>query len=504
MTNQRLSLGELMEGVRNRSTAFSASNGITHAWERGFHVYGKLNLFLPLAASEDTTNAARFLRIIQSYAAIADKCAVVAGGTLLEVQGEVIHALLPGELTRDLVNRVLAFSIALANVVYDEIRPIAGDAWQSFAMSTEHGQAVLIATGNGSADSIVSLGPAANNPARQLPNTDAGHLSIRPASLALVYPIVDNRNAWEQFDLRSPPYLPSGSDVSRTFLLDESVVRAEAKRIIINSGVTQPLIRVLSESDITTQIENDVNAPFKTQGFYMRADLDGFTADVAVAFEDQSGAAVAQIVTRFDGFMAFADAFAANLNRRVIRLPWAGDCANMILLPRVGRTYRDERRFVPATEPAKWHDLTTQADGAGQQWRDILLESNWAVGVAGGDKEDEGADGYLLVANIVTSGRRFKIASGWGACRSRNALEADDVHGQDTVVHKVDYTALSESYREFFKPLNTLFYRAAGLSISKITKESVKIERQTGPAIIVGSGTALPPPKPHYTFERWN
>lgn len=502
MSNRRLSLNDLMEGVRNRSASLSTGSGITHAWERGFHVYGKLNLFLPLAASEDTTNATRYLKIIQAYAAIADKCVVVAGGTLLEVQGEVIHALLPGELTRDSVNRVLAFSIALANVVYDEISPLAGDAWQSFAMSTEHGQAVLIATGNGSADSIVSLGPSANNPAKKLPNTDAGHLSIRPASLALVYPNVDNRNAWEQFDLRSPPYLPSGSGVSRTFLLDESVVRAEAKRIIINSGVTQPLIRVLSESDITTQIENDVNAPFKTQGFYMRADLDGFTADVAAAFEDQSGAAVAQIVTRFGGFMAFADAFAANLGRRVIRLPWAGDCANMILLPRTGRTYRDERRFVPATEAAKWHDLTAQADGSGRQWREVLLESSWAVGMAGGDREDEGADGYLLVANIVTSGRRFKIASGWGTCRSRNALETASIHGGDTVVHKVDYTALSDNYREFFKPLTTVFYRASGLSMSRITRESVKTERQTGPTIIVGSGTALPPPKPHYMNKR--
>lgn len=499
MTSHRISLNQLVEGLSHRSVALSAnSGGITHAWERGFHVYGKLNLFLPLAASEDTANATRFLKIIQTYAAIADKCTAVAGGVLLEVQGEVIHALLPGELTRDAVDKLIAFSITLANIVYDELEPMAGDAWQSFVMSAEHGQAVLVMTGNGSSDSVVSLGPYANNPAKQLPNTEAGHLSLRPDTLALVCHDLDHRNSWEQFDLRNPPYVPTGSGSSRTFVLNESVMRAAAKQIVANSANTQPQIRVLTERDITGAVEHDVNSPFKTQGFYMRADLDGFTADVAEAFDDPSGAAVADIVRRFTGFMAFADAFAANLNRGVIRLPWAGDCANMIMLPRSGSTYDQERSYVPATEPAKWHDLTTRADISGQQWRDILLESNWAVGMAGGDKEDEGANGYLLVANILTSGRRFKIASGWGACRSRNALEVDGVHGRDTVIHKVDYDALSENFREHFKPLNTVFYRAGELSMDKVSRAAVRAERQTGPIIAVSAGTTLPPPRPHY------
>ena len=284
-------------------------------------------------------------------------------------------------------------------------------------------------------------------------------------------------------------------------MLDESVVRAEAKRIVVAGRTTSSLIRVLAESDITKEIENDVNAPFKTQGFYMRADLDGFTADVAAAFEDPSGLAIAEIAQRFSGFMAFADAFAKTLGRRVIRLPWAGDCANMILLPRARRTYGDERHFVPATEPAKWHDLTAQANEAGIKWRDIMLKSNWAVGIAGGDKE-EGSDGYLLVANVLTSGRRFKIASGWGAGRSQDALELDGVRGCDTIIHKVDHAALSANYRILFRPLTSIFYSAAELSMRRLETASIKSERETGPNIIVGSGISLPTPKPHCLRDR--
>lgn len=501
MTQSRISLNKLVESLgRQYVTPISQPAGITHAWEQGFHVYGQLSLTLPLAASEDTQSAVRYLRIIQAYAAIADKCAQVAGGVLLEVQGEVIHALLPGELSKDAVDSVIAFSIALGQIVYAEIEPLAGDAWKSYVMATDHGHAVLIGNGNGSSDSIVSLGPAANSPAKQLPITEAGHLSIKTEVLALVCPNVDCRKTWEQFDFRNPLYMPrsGGMSQSQKYLLNESIMRAEAKRIMENRASMQPQIRVLTEQDITGEIENDVNSPFKTQGFYMRADLDGFTADVAKAFEESSETAVIEIVKRFSAFMAFADAFAKSLNRRVLRLPWAGDCCNMILLPRSGITYSRERSYVPAVEAARWHDLTAQADADGRKWRDVLMESEWAVSIAGGDKEEEGSDGYLLVANIETSGRKFKIASGWGAGRSHDALETEGVHGRDTVIHKVDYEALSGNYRQHFKPLNSLFYKAGDLSMGKIKNEAVKAERQTGPAIIVGSDIVLPPPKPHY------
>jgi len=502
MRIKKVTINHLLENIQPLSAEKGGTApGLRYSWEQGFHIYGNLNLHLRLSASEDAANAKQYIRIVQAYASIAEACATIANVVLLEVQGEVIHMLLPCELGKQSTDHLLAFCIIFSDIIHKEIKPMAGEAWQSFVMASEHGQAVLLRNGNGSSDSVVSLGPAANHPAKQLPTTEAGMLSIRPETLELVHPNVDHRKSWEQFDLRNPPYKPLSAKQpgSSSITINESLMRSEASNIItkIRPDLSRPLT-ILSRLDVSHQFETDSNNPFSAQGFYMRADLDGFTADVQAAFEDKTGQAVMQIVNRFAMFMEFADAFAANLQRPVVRLPWAGDCANMVLLPRDGRSYAQERGYVPATESAAWHELTSKANSAGQNWREYLLKSDWAVSIAGGDDKDDGGDGYLLIANIVTASRRFKIAAGWGAGRSHDALGVEGVKGKDTVVHRVDHGELSPQFQKKFHPLNSIFLKATGLTTNILTRESVKDEGKAMPMIITGTNIYVPPPKPHF------
>jgi len=511
MTNTLISRAEsvadLLGSFQLRAKGLIGPDQVQYFPERGFHIYGKLNLLLPLAASEDTTNSKRYLQIVQLYAEIASKCATISGASLLEVQGEVMHLLLPCDHTPEAVDRLLAFAIAFAQIVYDEVAPLAGDSWRSFVMAADHGRAILISNGNGSSDSVVSLGPAANHPAKQIPETRAGMLSIRPQTLQLVYSLVDQRKTWESFDLRNPPYQPQMRKYStdQAFLAMAATMKVEAKQLAVLNRAFRAEVRILTSQQITPGFEPDVSSPLKLQGFYMRADLDGFTDDVQKAFEDPTGAAVQKIVRRFSGFMAFADEFAVMLksqDRATIRLPWAGDCCNMILLTRPNRSYDAERPYVPVTEAAKWHDLTANHDSSGKKWREYLLESEWAVAIAGGSKsddEDEGCNGYLLVATVVTDNRRFRIAAGWAMGRSRNALEVSGVEGRDTVVHRADYAALSAHYQHWFTALASgIFYKAHDLGMETIRAVSIDAEGQTGPTVVSAVNIHIPRERPHY------
>lgn len=491
---ERPPLGEKRAGLE--------APGFTYAWQRGFHIYGELRLYLPLTAAEDNASARRYLKIIQIYVEIAERCAEVAGAVLLEVQGEVIHLLLPADdQSPGSVNKLLAFCVAFANIVYREIEPLAGDAWQSFAMAAEHGPAVLISDGNNSSDSIVSLGPAANNPAKVLPHTPAGNLSVRPDTLGIVYVHTDRRKSWETFDLRNPPYQPSmqKAAMDESFAMNDSTMRVFARQIVESRLQYQATIRNFAAADIKSGEAVDTASPFQVQGFYMRADLDGFTADVKDAFEDTTGEKVREIVARFTAFMAFADAFSVTIDRQTIKLPWAGDCANIILLPRTGRPYSHERGAVPATEPAKWHDLTAGHDIHGKRWRDYMLKSEWAVAVAGGDDKDEGANGFLLVAGVVARQRRFLIAAGWGAGRSKDALEANGISGKDTVIHKVDYASLSGHFQQWFHPLveGGIYYRSSELGMHKLISEAVKNEGVSSPTVVPTVNIHIPRERPY-------
>jgi len=116
---QRVNFRALLESASRDSDHWIKSASIEtkpFAVETGFHIYGELNLTLKLTAATDTKDAAKLLRVLQEYVAIAETCAAIVDAELLEIQGERIHLLFPApHVTKASVDALLQFCVAFVN-----------------------------------------------------------------------------------------------------------------------------------------------------------------------------------------------------------------------------------------------------------------------------------------------------------------------------------------------------------------------------------------------------
>jgi len=67
-------------------------------------------------------------------------------------------------------------------------------------MAADHGRAILVHAGGGSDASIVSLGPPANDAAKQLPESEAHAVRVRADFISSLLG-VDGRKNWENINL---------------------------------------------------------------------------------------------------------------------------------------------------------------------------------------------------------------------------------------------------------------------------------------------------------------
>jgi len=227
-----------------------------------------------------------------------------------------------------------------------------------------------------------------------------------------------------------------------------------------------------------------LDSPQRVRGFFLRADLDGFTKRVKAAFA-AGPAAIQRLVKEFCETMDIPDSFDSKLNDRkmkMIQLPWAGDCFNAIIFPAQFGDYSSARGVLPFNAPYLWHTSTSSQS------------RKWAVGIAGGG-EDEG-NGAILIVPIRVSGRTFNIAASWSAGRSLKAQE--NYPGPElTSLPEEDYGLLEPCFRAVFKGENS--FRVAKLAAMRKAKEklheSMKSHR---PAVTPCFGVVTPKPKPHY------
>ena len=162
--------------------------------------------------------------------------------------------------------------------------------------------------------------------------------------------------------------------------------------------------------------------------------------------------------------MHYAEAYLGKGSRlyQVAKLPWAGDCANLIL--KATEAYQQARLTVPPIASKDWYALKAQTNSRTYRtWKSHMGSAGWLVSVAGGGSgTTDGGNGALLIADIQTLERPFRIAAGWGAERSLTAQAAKRVLTNDTVVPYSDYLALDGHYKNQFSQCseNTTYYRA--------------------------------------------
>ncbi|MBP7828369.1 MAG: hypothetical protein KA248_00480 [Kiritimatiellae bacterium] len=466
--------------------------------ERGFHVYGELRLSLKMTAAEDTRDAQRYLSILQDYATIADACARETQAELLEVQGERIHLLMPcAAADRTAVDKVIAFAISFAQLVYTKIGAKAGKEFQGFALATDHGDALILLSGSGADGSIISLGPAANAPAKRLGTekdgrvkTPARHLAMRSEILrAIQYP--SDSSEWTNIDLSHVAKVFEGLMDGR---LTERLSRASEASLLLEKRRGPPEVNFV-QSGYFAERDFTPGQALKLSAFCMRADLDGFTKEVQEAFKTGNTEA---LVLKFVSIIEFAKQFSGSRDRKIIQLPWAGDCANLIVLPKyAGESYEAAQMYVPAQLPAEWHSQVTGSDREKRPWAHILGKTRWAVGCAGGEVFN-GSRPVILLATVHTAKRDFMVAAGWAPGRSLDALDAEGVRGTDTVIPEEDYQAIDSQFQDLFEELDSRFRISRGLTKEKVRDATVQASaQQTGP-YVVPVGRHTPPAKPHW------
>jgi hypothetical protein len=501
MNIRTANLNEVLGFRAERSLQFGhGPDGVLFTDVTGFHIYGHLGLHLRLAAAQDARNADKYLGVLDEYAEIAEGCCAPAGVVLLEVQGERLHFLQPASAADpQSINALLRFCIALTNTVYDRLKPKAGADWNGFSLAADHGRAIVLATGRDGDDSVISFGDAANRPAKRLarsPAVKSGHLALRPVVIGRSPLLVrggayrDGEN-WIDINVKEPPlYLEPLSDATLRGQINEST------NAISNAAAQRDrLINFAAAEDLADHAT--VDKPTEVQGLCIRADLDNFTRQVEQAFASKSDYAIRALVERFLVIMDFPVEFQKKLNRPVISLPWAGDCATQIIPLRRGETWDQFRKTMPAVAAVAWHDCDG-ADGRMAEIRKAMSGTRWAVGIAGGDA-DEGSSGRLLVANLETRARKYRVASGWNVRRSLDAQQAENVVADDTVLPITDYNGLNSSYQLAFTELRgSSLFRCARLDALKRARHNqISAIAAAKPTILPTiAGASVPASKP--------
>lgn len=417
----------------------------------GFHVYGDLEVKNRMEKANTEDMARLFLEAIEETVAIAAAFTQVDDIWLFEAQGRRFHLFIDADTADEAsLNKLLAYCSYVAQSVDNRVRAIIPDDYVKFSLAVDHGRAVVISTGRAGGDSLISLGNAANVPAKRLSRTDIsdGNLVI-PIELARKNPVLAKECAeqsgsnWVHVNVLLKRFVALARDqidilecvATTTRVVDEGLV----KRAILFEALA-------AKSDESTAAS--VQQPLVVKGLVFRADLHGFTRKIEEAY-DRGEAAVSQVVQEFIDILKLPDAFEQVLGNPSVRLPWAGDCYTLVIQPRTYEDYAAIRRTLPAIVCYLWHD----PDGTVNEKRPAGLRQTapkhkWSVGIAGGTE----SEGHVLLANINTSERRFLVAAGWSQAVSLEAQNAGGLAETESAIHVEDHRELEAKFQEAFTP----------------------------------------------------
>ena len=452
----------------------------------GFHIYCDIRLKLSITAGDEDRDSQRYLNIMQDCTTAAEQCAEIAGVRLLEVQTDKLHFIIESPIANDAsIGRMLAFCTAFTKRVFEQVMPRDPGAWKGFAMAVDHGPAIIVNPRWDTSDSFVSLGVAANTPAKRLyeePTVETGRVAInenmrRPDNN-------DQKPKWKNilvYSKTTPTEIHLDAD------LDLRMFNALTNRLSESHGGN--LIKLSIANEFLRSQAGGVKSPARVQGFYKRADIDGFTAAVKAAFAEKTDEAIEKLLLAFFEAMSVPVKFKDLMAKRQIeiyQLPWAGDCANMIVFPPASQTYQASRLQIPFAVSLAWQEM------------EVTAPRKWAVAVGGGgNEESEGANGALLIARVQAGQRSFLLAAGWGSQRSHDAQQSDGLRGTETALHKNDVDALEETLRKPFKG-EGIFRKATLAEMKKAQEENTRALGRSKPITVAGVTAKIPAARPHF------
>ena len=461
-------------------SAGMASSDITYHDGTGFHIYTLLSLTNDLSNPQDNKSAEALFEVVQRYADLVAGCLSITEGKILEVQGERLHIFVPGELNCQTAEDVATLCAALTNVVYDQKYRLGNTHFNGFKICLDYGRAIILKTGVAVSYSLISLGPCANDPAKHLSDVAAEHTAFSIAIAELLFDDVDRRKSWHEINLHDRKAFPSAFEPRRF------------NSIISSASSIDPVYQA-------GRFSVDANASFIpgnnrlpravfVQGLFLRADLDGFTSRVKRAFDDDN---IEGLIQDFSRVIKYGDDFINQAGRPVIRIPWAGDCANMVILPKSNENIKDAKCYYPARGAHDW--LSRYDENLEEPYQDAA----WRVSICAGN--DSTGKCRILIAPIEADGHKFLFAAGWGVGRSLDAQEQEGAGADVSLTSKEDYDDLEVNCKAWYTMLNSNF--ALSTTLKAIRKDATK----NVPSLMARShrvsdeiADAIPQPRPHW------
>lgn len=433
----------------SRSFAFKNYTSNPPVIADGWHIYVKVRIPLRFWSPKKQSDVARVMKFIELFAKTANMVADNFNIQLLEIQGKVLHFILEQPHARPEVIR--RFANVLMNVLYPTLNKFDREINDGIAITADYGEAVLLTTNTAS---IISLGESACRPAKRLVHTRSRTLEYYYANQWHV----DRIKILTPNELRQKPWSHIYNDLSsRGAILTETISKSD--------------LDILFGENIHSRFYEEGFSPFQQaatiQGFFARADLDGFTAKVKSAFESSdSGESIGEVVKEFREITEEAENLITGFGEhKTISLNWAGDCANFIVLPLETEDFKFAQDYLPATIGARWHS----------KFKKSSTDCGWVVGVSGAPMDQQDIPGTITISTLEIDGLNFRIAAGWSVGESLRAQEVEGAIKRDTIINADDYRQLDENHSSHFKALkSTNYFRANSLDLNKLIQSETQ------------------------------
>ena len=435
----------------------------------GWHIYVKVRIPLRFWSPKNKSDVARVIKFIELFAKTANMVAEDFNIQLLEIQGKVLHFIL--EQSHTSPEEMRDFADALMNILYTTLNKFDQEINAGIAITADYGKAVLLTTKTAS---IISLGEAACRPAKRLSKT-------RSRTLEYYYENrwhVDHIKILNEFEIQQKSWSNKYYDLrSRSEIAADTISKSD--------------LDILFGKNVHSRFYEEGFNPFKQaatiQGFFARADLDGFTAKVKSAFGSSDiENSIVKVVAEFREITEKADNLILEFGEyKTLSLNWAGDCANFVVLPLEIETFESAQEYLPATIGARWHS----------KFKNGSTDCGWVVGIAGAPMIKQDIPGTITISTLKIDGLEFRIAAGWSVGESLRAQEVKGAIRRDTIINGDDYRQLDENHSRHFKALkNTKFFRAN--SLDRINLIQPALQKATYSTI-----SAPYIPKPYYLSD---
>jgi hypothetical protein len=420
-TKNEESLTAFAAAAYNQKTAAAPEipkEGITSVFP-GHHVYAMLLLRPSFTTSAENADRKKHMEIIAGLAQGVRSIVHNFDGALLEVQGPVAHAFIPNEDGTE--NDVIAASLAIQEFIRRKVRPSAGDGFIKGLVAYCHGPTIFVASEDAHGDnSIVSLAPAANAPAKAL---------------------------WKgRDDLSDGAILAVKRDgTSRQIDKEKALLLAEEGESVLFANSSRAPVRFKTVEakavDVPAPEAPDsptVEEPLKAYAVSFRADMDGFTRRVAEAFE-KGKAEIDAMAQEFLGIMRHAKSFCTH--KGCVHLPWAGDCFNLLLA-------FDEKAEYQAARKRRILEIGREFVA---HMKSKFPKIDWAFAHAGGDLENAQICN-TLVSRITVGRSSLLIATGLPVEHTLKGQINESPRAGHGVLWKEDATSLDDDLREVLLP----------------------------------------------------